>query len=57
MDMNLEGKSVLVVGLGRTGEALCSFLADRGTSVSVSENLSGPVRQALEAVNHLQSGY
>lgn len=37
MDMNLEGKSVLVVGLGRTGEALCSFLADRGANVSVSE--------------------
>lgn len=35
--MNLEGKKVLVVGLGRTGEALCRFLLSRGARVTVSE--------------------
>ncbi|MCK4263753.1 MAG: UDP-N-acetylmuramoyl-L-alanine--D-glutamate ligase, partial [Candidatus Aminicenantes bacterium] len=35
--MNLEGKKVLVVGLGKTGEALCSFLLSQGTRVKVSE--------------------
>jgi UDP-N-acetylmuramoylalanine--D-glutamate ligase len=35
--MDLEGKRVLVVGLGRTGEALCRFLLHRGASVAVSE--------------------
>lgn len=35
--MDLEEKRVLVVGLGRTGEALCRFLLDHGSSVFVSE--------------------
>jgi UDP-N-acetylmuramoylalanine--D-glutamate ligase len=35
--MNLEGKRVLVVGLGITGEALCSFLLYHGAQVKVSE--------------------
>ena len=35
--MNLEGKRVLVVGLGNTGEALCSFLLHHGAQVKVSE--------------------
>jgi len=35
--MNLEGKRVLVVGLGSTGEALCSFLLHHGARVKVSE--------------------
>lgn len=35
--MDLEGKRVLVVGLGRTGEALCRFLLNQGASVTVSE--------------------
>ena len=35
--MDLEGKRVLVVGLGRTGEALCRFLPNQGASVTVSE--------------------
>jgi UDP-N-acetylmuramoylalanine--D-glutamate ligase len=35
--MNLEGKRVLVVGLGATGEALCSFLLHHGARVKVSE--------------------
>lgn len=35
--MNLEGITVLVVGLGRTGEALCHFLLNRGAHVKVSE--------------------
>ncbi|KKN62026.1 hypothetical protein LCGC14_0515780 [marine sediment metagenome] len=35
--MNLEGKRVLVVGLGSTGEALCTFLLHHGARVKVSE--------------------
>ncbi len=35
--MNLEGKRVLVVGLGDTGEALCSFLLHQRAQVKVSE--------------------
>ena len=35
--MNLEDKKVLVVGLGRTGEALCDFLLQHGAHVKVSE--------------------
>jgi UDP-N-acetylmuramoylalanine--D-glutamate ligase len=33
--MELQGKNVLVVGLGKTGEALCRFLLDRGARVTV----------------------
>ncbi|MFQ6108592.1 MAG: NAD(P)-dependent oxidoreductase, partial [Candidatus Aminicenantales bacterium] len=35
--MNLRGKKVLVVGLGRTGEALCQFLLSRRAQVKVSD--------------------
>ncbi|MFW6131733.1 MAG: UDP-N-acetylmuramoyl-L-alanine--D-glutamate ligase [Candidatus Aminicenantaceae bacterium] len=35
--MNLKDKNVLVVGLSKTGEALCKFLLNKGASVTVSE--------------------
>lgn len=35
--MNLEGKKVLVIGLGKTGRALCNFLVERKAFVKVSE--------------------
>jgi UDP-N-acetylmuramoylalanine--D-glutamate ligase len=35
--MDLEGKKVLVVGFGRTGEALCHFLLQHGAKVKLSE--------------------
>ena len=35
--MNLEGKRVLVVGLGKTGEALCLFLLSKKARVKISE--------------------
>lgn len=35
--MNLEGKKVLVVGLGRTGEAIAHFLLQRGSTVKISD--------------------
>ncbi len=35
--MELKDKNVLVVGLARTGEALCRFLVRRGARVRVSE--------------------
>ena len=36
--MDLEDKKVLIVGLGRTGEALCDFLLEQGARIKVSEN-------------------
>jgi len=35
--MELAGRNVLVVGFGRTGEALCRFLLGRGAHVRLSE--------------------
>jgi len=35
--MDLEGKNVLVVGLGKTGEAVCEFLIRKNAVVTVSE--------------------
>jgi UDP-N-acetylmuramoylalanine--D-glutamate ligase len=35
--MNLKDRKVLIVGLGRTGEALCHFLLSKGARVTVSE--------------------
>jgi UDP-N-acetylmuramoylalanine--D-glutamate ligase len=35
--MELKGKKVLVVGLGKTGEAVCRFLLRQGARVKVSE--------------------
>ncbi len=35
--MKLEGKRVLVIGLGKTGKALCNFLIERKAHVKVSE--------------------
>jgi len=35
--MIIEGKKVLVVGLGKTGEALCRFLLNHGAHVMISE--------------------
>jgi UDP-N-acetylmuramoylalanine--D-glutamate ligase len=38
--MDLEGRNILVIGLGRTGEACARFLAARGTTVTVSDRRS-----------------
>jgi UDP-N-acetylmuramoylalanine--D-glutamate ligase len=38
--MNLEEKKVLVVGLGKTGEAVCEFLLQKNAEVKVSEKLN-----------------
>ena len=35
--MELRGKNVLVVGLGKTGEAVADFLLRRGARVKISE--------------------
>jgi UDP-N-acetylmuramoylalanine--D-glutamate ligase len=35
--MDLEDKKVLIVGFGRTGEALCNFLLQHGAKVKLSE--------------------
>ncbi|MBM3297560.1 MAG: UDP-N-acetylmuramoyl-L-alanine--D-glutamate ligase [Candidatus Aminicenantes bacterium] len=39
--MELSGKNVLVVGLGRTGRDVCRFLLERGARVTVSEKRPG----------------
>ncbi|MFP4081552.1 MAG: UDP-N-acetylmuramoyl-L-alanine--D-glutamate ligase [Candidatus Aminicenantes bacterium] len=39
--MNLKGKKILVVGLGKTGEEVCRFLLPRGAQVKVSEKKTG----------------
>jgi len=38
--MNLKDKKILVVGLAKTGEALCDFLLHKGAKVKVSEKKS-----------------
>jgi UDP-N-acetylmuramoylalanine--D-glutamate ligase len=38
--MELQGIKALVIGLGRTGEAVCQFLIRRGAEVKVSEKSS-----------------
>ncbi|MBM4273241.1 MAG: UDP-N-acetylmuramoyl-L-alanine--D-glutamate ligase [Deltaproteobacteria bacterium] len=35
--MDLNGKNILVVGLARTGAALCRFLAEKGARVTVTD--------------------
>ena len=50
MDKDLKGQSVLVVGLGRTGEAVCTFLTNRGARVTVSEK--GPASRLEERVRY-----
>ena len=35
--MELKGRRVLVVGLGKTGEAVCRFLKAAGALISISE--------------------
>lgn len=48
MNSDLRGQSVLVVGLGRTGEAVCTFLTGRGARVTVSEK--GPASGIEERI-------
>jgi UDP-N-acetylmuramoylalanine--D-glutamate ligase len=38
--MDLEGRNILVIGLGRTGESCARFLAGRGARVTVSDRRS-----------------
>ncbi len=52
--MNVEGKRVLVVGLGKTGEAAVRFLHDRGATLSVVDerpvDLLGKPAEALRGL-------
>jgi len=47
--MDLEGKNVLVVGLGKTGEAVCEFLIRKNAVVMVSEQ-----REATQMADKIQ---
>jgi len=55
--LDLAGKKILVVGLGKTGVALCKFLAHRGAQVMVTDTAEaetlGPV---VEEVRELVTG-
>lgn len=59
--MKLEGKKVLVVGLGKTGNALCEFLSDKQARVKVSERkrteeLGGDVKFLKEKGISIEAG-
>jgi UDP-N-acetylmuramoylalanine--D-glutamate ligase len=49
--MNLAGQNILVVGLARTGVALCRFLSEHGAKVTVTDQASlkpgGPAETGL----------
>lgn len=50
--MNLKGKRVLVVGLGRTGLACTRFLKERGAEVTISE--TKPEDQIQEGLKEIE---
>jgi UDP-N-acetylmuramoylalanine--D-glutamate ligase len=59
--MNLEGKKVLVVGLGRTGEAVCEFLLQEKAKVKISEKrrenqISEKIKRWTERGVSIESG-
>ncbi|MBS3819162.1 UDP-N-acetylmuramoyl-L-alanine--D-glutamate ligase [bacterium] len=59
--MNLKGKNVLVVGLGKTGEALCRFLLQKGAHVKVSEQknkdqLSSKIKEWTSQTLEVETG-
>ncbi|MCK4336884.1 MAG: UDP-N-acetylmuramoyl-L-alanine--D-glutamate ligase, partial [Candidatus Aminicenantes bacterium] len=59
--MKLKGKKALVVGLGKTGEAVCDFLLDAGASLMISEKRGieelGPVFEKWNnKVDYLETG-
>jgi len=59
--MNLKEKRALVVGLGRTGEAVCTFLLQRGARVKISEQrtaqeLGHPIHFWQEKGVEIESG-
>lgn len=52
MNLNYEGKQILVVGLGKTGVGLCRFLAARHALVTATD--SAPAAELAPALNALQ---
>ena len=60
--MNVKGKRVLVVGLGKSGIASAFFLADHGARVAVSdtkseEELHHEIPQLLDRGIEVEAGY
>ena len=60
--MDVKGKRVLVVGLGKSGIASALFLADKGARVAVSdtksqEELHHEIPQLLDRGIDVESGY
>lgn len=49
--MNIKGKQILVVGLGKSGESLAQFLTARGASVTVTDH--SPAETLGDAVKRL----
>src|SRR6516164_3038541 len=61
-EMNVKGKRVLVVGLGKSGIASAIFLADRGARVAISdtkseEELHHEIPQLLDRGIEVEAGY
>lgn len=59
--LNLSGKKIVVVGLGRTGQALVDFLLGQGarvigTDVQTSDQLGEPVQRLTQAGAFLELG-
>ena len=56
--MELEGKRIMVVGLGRTGVSLIKFLSARGAKVTVSDHKSpAELANYLDEIDHLEISY
>jgi len=59
--MDIEGKRILVIGLGRTGEAVCDFLLEHKARVKVTEirnteELNGTIQRFKEKGIEVEAG-
>ncbi|MFK8138774.1 MAG: UDP-N-acetylmuramoyl-L-alanine--D-glutamate ligase [Bdellovibrionales bacterium] len=56
--VDLVGKKIMVVGLGRTGVSLTKFLAEKGAKVTVSDHKSpAELANYLDDIDHLELSY
>ena len=56
--MDVAGKRIMVVGLGRTGVSLTKFLAERGAKVTISDHKSpAELANYLDEIDHLELSY
>ena len=56
--MDVAGRRIMVVGLGRTGVSLTKFLAGKGAKVTVSDHKSpAELANYLDEIDHLELSY